>query len=99
MFKTRDPRRYRPVNIYTDERKDKLEKLINDVKREKGELPPVAEDYTRDRFKGKFSQYTPRTQSFSEGGWGRNFKWPIVLVAIIMLLMLWRFLLTGDYHL
>ncbi len=60
-------------------------------------MPPEPEDYTRDRFKGKFSQYTPRTQSFSEGGWGRNFKWPVVLVVVIFLIMLWNFLLTGSF--
>ncbi len=98
MFKTREPRRFRRVSIYTDERREKLQELINEVKREQGELPPAQEDYTKDRFKGKFSQFTPRTRSFSEGGWGRNFKWPVVLVVIILLLMLWKFLLTGDYH-
>lgn len=98
MFKTREPRRFRRVSIYTDERKEKLDKLVEEVKREQGELPPAPVDYTRDRFKGKFSQFTPRTQSFSDGGWGRNFKWPVVLVVIILLLMLWKFLLTGDYH-
>ncbi len=97
MFKTREPRRYRPVSIYTDERKEKLDKLINDYKRETGELPPEPEDYTRDRCKGKFSQYTQRTQRISEGGWGRNFKWPVVLVVVIFLIMLWNFLLTGSF--
>ncbi len=96
MFKTREPRKYHRSSIYTDERKEKLEKLVNEVKREKGELPPSPEDYTKDRFKGKFSQFTPRTQSFSEGGWGRNFKWPVVLIVIILLLMLWKYLLTGE---
>lgn len=96
MFNAREPRKFRRISIYTDERKEKLEKLVNEVKREQGELPPISEDYTHDRFRGKFSQFTPRTQSFSEGGWGRNFKWPVVLIAIILLLMLWKFLLTGD---
>lgn len=98
MFKAREPRKFRRISIYTDERKEKLDKLVNEVKREQGELPPVPEDYTQDRFRGKFSQFTPRTQNYAEGGWGSNFKWPVVLVVIILLLMLWKFLLTGDYH-
>ena len=47
MFTTRQPRKFRRVSIYTDERRDKLEKLVNDVKREKGELPPEPYDPTK----------------------------------------------------
>ena len=37
LFNTRKPRGYRRVSIYTDDRKEKLEKLVNQVKREQGE--------------------------------------------------------------
>lgn len=95
MFKSREPRRYRRVSIYTDERKEKLDKLINDYKREQGLLPPAPEDYTQNRFKGKFSQFTPRTQKYSEGGRGM-IKWPIALVLIILLIWFMRWLLVGE---
>lgn len=95
MFKTREPRRYRRVSIYTDERREKLERLVNDYKRETGELPAEETDYTRDRFKGKFSQFTPRAQRFAEGGRGL-IKWPVALVAIILLIWLLRWLLVGE---
>lgn len=95
MFKTREPRRYRRVSIYTDERREKLERLVNDYKRETGELPTEETDYTRDRFKGKFSQFTPRAQRFAEGGRGL-IKWPVALVAIILLIWLLRWLLVGE---
>ena len=95
MFKSREPRRYRRVSIYTDERKEKLDKLINDYKREQGQLPPAPEDYTQNRFKGKFSQFTPRTQKYSEGGRGM-IKWPIALVLIILLIWFMRWLLVGE---
>jgi hypothetical protein len=97
MFKTRQPRKFRRISIYTDERREKLEQLVNDYKRETGELPPTQEDYTKDRFKGKFSQYTPRAQRFAEGGRGM-IKWPVALVAIIALFMLLRWIMTGDIH-
>lgn len=91
----REPRRFRRVSIYTDERKEKLDKLVDDYKREKGELPLPQENYTQDRFKGKFSQFTPRTQRFVEGGRGM-IKWPVALVAIILLCWFFRWLLTGG---
>lgn len=95
LFKTREPRRFRRVSIYTDERKEKLDKLVNDYKREAGELPPAQEDYTQNRFKGKFSEFTPRAQRHAEGtGW--IIKWPVALVAIIALIWLMRWLLSGQ---
>ena len=95
LFKTREPRKFRRVSIYTDERREKLDKLVNDYKREINELPPTEEDYTQNRFKGKFSQFTPRTQRFSEGGRGM-IKWPIALVVIILLIWFMRWLLIGE---
>mgnify|MGYP007111738038 CR=1 FL=1 len=95
MFKTREPRKFRRVSIYTDERREKLDKLVNDYKREINELPPTEEDYTQNRFKGKFSQFTPRTQRFSEGGRGM-IKWPIALAVIILLIWFMRWLLIGE---
>lgn len=95
MFKTREPRKFRRISIYTDERREKLDKLVNDYKREINELPPTEEDYTQNRFKGKFSQFTPRTQRFSEGGRGM-IKWPIALVVIILLIWFMRWLLIGE---
>ena len=94
MFKTREPRRFRRVSIYTDERQ---EKLVNDYKRETGELPPAPEDYSQNRFKGKFSEFTPRAKRYAEGGRGL-IKWPVALVAIILLFMLLRWIMTGSVH-
>lgn len=94
LFKTREPRRFRRVSIYTDERREKLNKLVNDYKREIGELPPAEENYTQDRFKGRFSQFTPRAQRFSEGGRGM-IKWPVALVVIILLCWFSRWLMTS----
>lgn len=95
LFKAREPRRFRRVSIYTDERKEKLEKLVNDYKRETGELPPAQDDYTQNRFRGKFSEYTPRAKRYAEGGRGL-IKWPVALVVIILLFMLLRWIMTGD---
>lgn len=92
MFSTREPRKFRKVSIYTSERQDKIDKLVRDVKREMGELPA---DYIEpDRFKGKFSQFTPHAQGASE----RSFKltWPLAVILVAILIFVWHYLLTGE---
>lgn len=95
MFSAREPRKFRRVSIYTDERRDKLDKLVSDYKKETGQIPVSQEDYTEDRFKGKFSQFTPRAQRFAQGGRGL-IKWPVALVLILLLYLLIRWILTGE---
>ena len=55
MFQTRQPRKFRRVSIYTDERRDKLDRLVRDVRREMGELPSDERSIEPDHFKGKLS--------------------------------------------
>lgn len=95
MFSVREPRKFRRVSIYTDERRDKLDKLVSDYKKETGQIPVSQVDYTEDRFKGKFSQFTPRAQRFAQGGRGL-IKWPVALVLILLLYLLIRWILTGE---
>lgn len=91
MFQTRKPRKYRPISMYTDERKDKLDKLVRDVKCEMGELP--SGDIEPDHFKGKFSQFTPRARRASERA--HRLTWPLALILILVLLIIWRYILMG----
>ena len=93
LFSTRKPRQFRRVSIYTDESRDRLQKLVDDVKREKGELPPQEERYNPDKFRGTFINYTPRAQKHKESE--TRFGWPLALALILALLIKWRFLLTG----
>lgn len=90
LFSTRQPRQFRRVSIYTNESRDRLQKIINDVKREQGEL--VDEPYNPDKFRGTFSNYTPRAQRFREGG-GAKLGWPVALLVIIALAVVWHYLL------
>ena len=92
LFQTRQPRRFRRVSIYTNERKDKLDKLVNEVKREMGELPPTT-DIESDHFKGKFSQFTPRARRASESE--HRLTWPLALVIIFVLLLIWYYIISG----
>ena len=92
MFNTRKPRGFRRVSIYTDESRDRLQKLVDEVKREQDETPATEENYDTDKFRGTFINYTPRAQKHKENG--SKLGWPIIAL-IFGLIVLWRFLLTG----
>lgn len=94
LFNTRKPRGFRRVSIYTDERKEKLEKLVNQVKRKQGEQ--TEEKYDPTKFNGTFINYTPNAKKHKE----RSYKlaWPVALIIIFLLVMVWRYLLTGNIH-
>ena len=95
MFSARTPRRYRRVSIYSDERKEKLAKLVDEVKRQQGELPEQPYDPT-DKFKGQFAKYTPHAQRAHESG--HKLAWPVSVMLICALLLLWHFLQTGHVY-
>ena len=94
LFNTRKPRGFRRVSIYTDERKEKLEKLVNQVKREQGEQ--TEEKYDPTKFNGTFINYTPNAKKHKERSY--NLAWPVALIIIFLLVMVWRYLLTGNIH-
>lgn len=91
LFQTREPRKYRRISMYTSERKDRLDRLVRDVKREMGELPST--DIEPDHFKGRFSQFTPRAQRASERE--HRLTWPLALILIMVLILIWRYILMG----
>lgn len=93
LFSTREPRKFRRVSIYTDESRDRLQKLVDEVKREQGEATSSEENYDPDKFRGTFINYTPRAQKHKEEG--SKLGWPIIIALIFALIILWRFLLTG----
>lgn len=70
-----------------------MQKLVDEVKREQGEAPAQEEHYDPDKFRGTFINYTPRAQKHKEGG--SKLGWPIIIVIIFALIVLWHFLLTG----
>lgn len=93
-FGARKPRKFRRVSIYTDESRDNLQKLVDDTLREEGKTPTQEKPYDPTKFNGTFSQYTPRAQRHSESE--SRFGWPMALVIIFALLIIWRFLMTGT---
>jgi hypothetical protein len=135
MFKNREPRRYRPVNIFTDERQERLKKLVDEVRLQEGYKPEAGTNGTAsptngntspangttcstggngvnnpgagsngsgtarsasvdiepDHFKGKFINYTPHLQRHKERS--RRFGWPLWILLLFVMIILWRFLL------
>ena len=93
MFSTRQPRKFRRVSIYTDERKEKLQKLVEQTMREKGETVPEDKGYDVNKFQGTFINFTPRAQRYKENG--ARIGWPLAIILIFVLLVIWYFIMTG----
>ena len=53
-FKMREPRKFNHKYIFVDERKEKLDKIVENAKRELGMLPQRQEGYS-ERLQGAFS--------------------------------------------
>ena len=96
LFSTREPRRFRGVHIYTSERKDKLDRLVAEAKREEQLQRGEHVDYTPDieSYRGKFAQNLRRADP------DRKRLHPGLAIAIIVvLIILWHYLLTGSFNL
>ncbi|MBQ2127079.1 MAG: hypothetical protein II198_05410, partial [Bacteroidaceae bacterium] len=52
-FKMREPRRFNHKYIFVDERKEKLDKIVENAKRDLGMLPPKEDTY-EERIRGAF---------------------------------------------
>lgn len=94
LFSARQPRKFRRVSIYTDERKEKLQKLVEQVGHEKGDVQSADEAYDTGKFKGTFINFTPRAQRYKERG--ARIGWPLAIILIIALLIIWKFIMTGT---
>ena len=53
LFKQREPRRFNHKYIFVDERKEKLDRIVENAKRDLGMLPPSNVTHS-DRLKGAF---------------------------------------------
>ena len=95
LFSNREPRRFRGVHIYTSERQDKLDRLVEEAKREeqieRGETPAYKPDI--ESYRGKFAKNLKKADP------DRRRLHPGVAIAIIVvLLILWHYLLTGSFR-
>ncbi|MCH5168311.1 MAG: hypothetical protein J1F27_01620 [Prevotellaceae bacterium] len=93
LFSTRKPRSFRRVSIYTDESRDRLQQLVDDVRREQGEAPIQEAPYNPDKFRGTFINFTPRAKKYKESS--KKLGWPVAILLIFVLWILLIFLLKG----
>lgn len=94
MFSIRKPRGFNHQYIYVDERKEKLQKMEEDAKRDLGILPP--KEFNPENIRGAFVNGTTHLKKRKERG-----KTPLsygkIVVAIIILLFILHYLVTGEW--
>ena len=92
--RTNKPRRFNHQYIYVDERKEKLNKMEQDAKRDLGLLKE--EEFKRTDLKGKFVESTVHLKRRKQNG-KRPFFAGVAIIAIIFLIFLWNRILTGQW--
>lgn len=66
-FKMREPRKFNHKYIYVDERKEKLDKIVENAKRDLGMLPPKETTY-EERIRGSFVGENSHIERHRTGG-------------------------------
>lgn len=92
----RKPRSFNHQYIYVDVRKEKLQEMEDAAKRDLGLLPE--KKFNPEDIRGKFSENTVHLKRRREKG-TKPFFFAIAMVLIILLIFLWRFILTGEWSL
>ena len=67
FFKSKEPRRFNHKYIYVDERKEKVNRIIDNAKRELGMLPPEEVSYS-ERIRGAFTSTDSHLARRKENG-------------------------------
>lgn len=97
LFSTnsKKPRRFHHEYIYVDERKEKLQKMEEEAKRELGMLPP--KEFNPEKIRGTFINGTKHLKSKKERG--TSYRYQIIIVALIFLTLILNYLMTGKFGL
>ncbi|MBP1614506.1 MAG: rane protein [Bacteroidetes bacterium] len=96
MFGVRKPRRFNHQYIYADERKEKLNKMEENAKRELGLLPK--KDFSPEDIRGKFIEGTTHLKRRKESE-RKPLHIGVVLIVIALLLYIWHYLQSGSWAL
>ena len=94
MFSMRKPRRFNHQYIYVDERKEKLQKMEDDAKRELGMLPP--KEFKPEDIRGKFVEGTTHLKRRKQSG-KKPLTLGVILIALVILLFILHYLVTGEW--
>ena len=93
MFTANKPRGFQHNYIYYDPRKEKLKKIEENAKRELGLLPP--KEFTPEDIRGKFVGATSHLKRRKESG-RKPLSYGVLIFAIILLLLLMHYIITGN---
>ena len=93
MFKSEKPRAYSHQYIYVNERKEKLNKIEENAKRDLGILPPQ-ESTAEERIRGKFVESTKHLKRRKESG-RKPLTYAALLIGIGALCYVLHYLVTG----
>lgn len=92
FFKQRKPRGFQHEWIYVDERKEKLKKIEEKAKRDLGLLPEEPTN-AADRIRGAFVESTTHLKRYKSG---RSLGFGTLLIALLVMLYILRYLVTGN---
>lgn len=95
-FKQSEPRRFNHKYIFVDERKEKLDKIVENAKRDLGMLPPSEESY-RDRLKGAFTENGSHLARRKENG--QRLSSRAILVALFICVFVLFYILKSIWQL
>ena len=93
MFTMRKPRGFHHSYIYVDERKEKLDKMKENAKRELGRLTEKKE-FNPEDIRGKFIEGTTHLKRRKESG-KRPLHFIVILFFIMLLAYLWYAISNG----
>ena len=96
LFTMRKPRPFHHEYIYVDERKEKLQKMEEDAKRDLGMIPP--KEFSPEDIRGKFIEGTTHLKRRKESG-REPLSYATIFVAIAVLLYILHSLVTGEFTL
>ncbi len=95
LFRTQKPRGFNHQYIYVDERKEKLNKIEENAKRDLGMIPP--KEYSPENIRGKFVEGTKHLKRRKESN-RKPMTYGALIVAIIVLLYILHYLVTGEWR-
>lgn len=90
----RKPRGFNHQYIYVDERKEKLQKREEEIKREMGLIPK--KEFSPDDIRGKIFEQTKHLKRHKSK---KPMSFVFIIVAIIALLLLWNYLSNNTISL
>ncbi len=95
MFRMDKPRPFTHQYIYVDERKEKLQKIEENAKRDLGMLPP--KEFSPEDIRGSFVAGTKHLKRRKESG-RKPITYAALFIAIAVLVYILHWLITGELN-